>query len=364
MSAGPPWGGSPRQYLLAGALIPGIGEARAVAAGLEGLAADPDRTLDDPPPTLTDAAREKWRAAAADPRFAARVARERAAIERLGAWYLTPVDPRWRDPWPPGILRGVGRLVDGGVAIVGARRADGYGLDVARRVARAAVERGRAVVSGGAFGVDFAAHRATLDAGGRTIVVLGSGLGRPSPAAHRSLFEEAVGRGALVSPFPCDQTAAPWTFPRRNPWIAALADAVVVVQAGARSGALHTARAALASGIPVYAAPGPMDAPLHAGCHALIAEGARVLTAPDAWADGVEASKATPPAPAVDPGRDLPPDGRALWLVATVEPRPLTELAEDAGLAIDRAMQAATLLELDGWLRAAPGGRYARGRGG
>ncbi len=378
LSAGLPWGHTPRQRLLAGALIPGVGEARAVSADMARLAGDPAADPHEPPPALTPAAREKWRAAGRDPRFAARVAAERAALERLGAWYLTPIDPRWRAPWPTGILRGRGRLPERGVAIVGARRADRYGLDVARRVARAAVLRRRPVVSGGAFGVDHAAHRATLDAGGRTVVVLGSGLSHPAPARHQKLFTEALERGAVVSPFPCDQRAAPWTFPRRNPWIAALAEAVVVVQAGARSGALHTARAALERDIPVYAAPGPMDAPLHAGCHALIAEGARVLTAPDAWTESLGGDAlgddATPaghpptdrrdPLPDGRPPPDMPPDQRALWLVAGVEPRPIAELAEDAGLAIDRALQSATLLELDGWLRSASGGRYARGRPG
>lgn len=352
-----PWGATARQRLLASALVPGVGAERAVAAGLAQLRDDPRCPPGTPPPTLDPLGRSRWMAAAHDPRFAERVAAERATLQRLGAWYLTPVDRRWQPRWPAGVLRGRGELTTGGVAIVGARAADRYGLDVAARVARAVVGRGRAVISGGAFGVDHAAHQAALDADGRTVVVLGSGLAKPSPAAHRALFDAAARRGAVVSPFSCDQAATRWSFPRRNPWIAALSTAVVVVQAGIRSGALQTARAALERDIPVYAAPGPMDAPLHAGCHALIAEGARVLTAPDAWSDAPTPEREAPPTrrPA-----ELPPDHRALWLVCSVEPRPIAELAADAGLAIEVALQAATMLELDGWLRAAPGGRYAR----
>lgn len=351
-----PWGDSARQHLLASALVPGISAERAVAARLTQLRTDPGCPPDWPPPALDRGARSRWRAAAHDPRFAARVAAERAALDRLGAWYLTPLDRRWGAQWPAGILRGRGTLIDEGVAIVGARGADRYGRDVARRVAEAAVARGRAVISGGAFGIDHAAHSAALEAGGRTVVVLGSGLDRASPAAHRGLFDAAMRRGAVVSPFPCAQTAARWTFPRRNPWIAALSAAVIVVQAGRQSGALHTARAALERGIPVYVVPGPMDAPLHAGCHALVDEGARLLTTVDAWADD-----ALPP-PEPDPQRadGMAPDHRALWLVCSVEARPIAELAADAGLSIDVALQAATVLELDGMLRAVPGGRYAR----
>jgi len=247
-----------------------------------------------------------------------------------------------------------------GLAIVGARSADPYGLELAGRVAQSAVQRGLSVISGGAFGIDAAAHRAALAAGGHTTVVLGSGLEKLAPATHRGLFHQVLtAGGALVSPFPCGQGAAPWTFPRRNPWIAGLARAVVVVQAGARSGTLYTARAALAAGIPVFAVPGPLDSPLHAGCHLLVGEGARLLTAVDAWQVGgarpAAAAKAPRPSAA-----SPPPFGEALWQAAGAEPRVLAELAADAGLSAPEALALATELELSGWLRAAPGGRYAR----
>lgn len=351
----PHWGETPRDRLLAASLVPGVSARVAVPAVL----ADPDAVL--APPTLPPKARARWRAGVTDPAFARAIAAERAALDHLGAWFLTPADPDWPASLPPlGVLRGRGALPTDGLAIVGARRADAYGRELAARVAQTAVERGVAVVSGGAFGIDHAAHRAALDAGGRTVVVLGSGLTRPAPASHRALFDEARTRGAVVSPFPCAQGAARWTFPHRNAWIAGLSRAVVVVQASTRSGALHTARAALERGTPVHAIPGPFDAPLHAGCHALVGEGARLLTHPAGWAEDLARSPHhdPPAAPAA------PADHRALWDAASAEARPLDALARAAGLDIDAAATAATLLELDGWLRPSAGGRYVQSRPG
>lgn len=344
-----PWGDTLRDHLLAASLIPGISPAVAIPA----LLADPDHYLD--PPSLPPRARALWRTATTDPTFAHHIATERAALDRLGAWYLTPADPDWPATLPPiGVLRGRGHLRVPGLAIVGARRADAHGRDIAARIACAAVARDLAVISGGAFGIDHAAHRAALDADGTTIVVLGSGLALPSPTAHLKLFEAAERRGAVVSPFPCTQAATKWTFPRRNAWIAGLSLAVTVVQASTTSGALHTARAALATAIPVFVVPGPMDSPLHTGCHALVAEGARLLTDPTAWST---TPRATPP-----PATQEPPAHHALWRAAGGEPRALDALATEAGLPIPDAATAATLLELDGWLRPAPGGRYVQSR--
>ncbi|MEZ4472898.1 MAG: DNA-processing protein DprA [bacterium] len=254
---------------------------------------------------------------------------------------------------PSGWLRVMGSLPPApGLAIVGARGADPYGLELAGRIARAAVERGVWVISGGAFGVDAAAHEAALATGGSTVAVLGAGLDRPAPASHRGLFRRILDAGGgVASPFPCGQGAARWTFPRRNPWIAGLARAVVVVQAGLGSGTLHTARAALASQTPVFVVPGPFDSPLHAGCHALVAEGARLLTAVDGWCDEARPAERVARSPAF---------GQALWRACATEARPLAELAAAAGLTAGEAMAQATALELAGWLRSAPGGRYAR----
>ncbi|MCB9526492.1 MAG: DNA-protecting protein DprA [Myxococcales bacterium] len=286
---------------------------------------------------------------------------ERAALVVRGGWVIEADDAHREPGWPVGALRGLGTLPPGPrLAIVGARGADPYGREIADRIARSAAARGVPVVSGGALGIDIAAHRGALDAGGQTVVVLGSGLDHLAPARNRRDFERAQRQGAVVSPFATALAPTPWTYPRRNPWIAALADATVVVQAKAKSGSLQTAQAALALGRPVWVVPGAWDNPLHAGCHALVAQGAQVLTGPDGWAQGWAVAAPTSGGGAAE----VPPEGAALWRAATDEPRLLSELAAAAGVPVAEASLQATMLELDGWLRAAPGGRYARARPG
>ncbi len=344
-----------RTRLLAASLAPEVPHLSAVHALLK----DPDAWAE--PEGLDARQLAKWRALTAGP-LQQRLAAELEALRAIGGWFLTPLDPQWPADLPPdGVLRGLGRLPAGPMlAIVGARQADPYGLELAGRVARAAVERGVPVVSGGAFGVDIAAHRAALAAGGETVVVLGAGLDKASPSAHRAVFRQAALQGAVVSPFPMGLGAARWSFPQRNPWIAGLAAGCVVVQAAQRSGSLQTARAAMRLGRPVFAIAGSMDNPLHAGCHALVGEGAQLLTAADAWAPQV-APDARRPAP-TDAGLEGPPHGQALWAVTTDEPTDLARLADAAGLPVPEASALATTLELSGWLRRAPGGRYARSR--
>ena len=280
------------------------------------------------------------------------------ALRRHDAWFVTPIDPDWPDDLPyAGVLRGRGALVAGPrLGIVGSRKADAYGVEIAQRVATAAANRGVSVVSGGAFGIDIAAHRAALAADGRTVVVLGSGLSHPSPRTHLAVFEAAVDRGAVVSCFPCHRHAAQWTFLRRNEWVAALSTALVVVQAGTRSGALSTAGYALALNRPVWVVPGPMDAPLHRGCHDLVQRGARILTSADAWAHENDSTLDD------DGDHDMPDEGAVLWAVSGVEPTPLAVLSRRAQLPIEEALVMATRLELAGWFRSAPGTRYARAR--
>lgn len=168
------------------------------------------------------------------------------------------------------------------VAVVGTRRPDLYGLTVARVLARVISEAGVRVVSGGALGVDAEAHRGALEGPGGTTVVLAGGLARPHPSSHRPLFREVLGHeaGALVSEAPMSAPPVPAAFPRRNRLIAAMVDAVVVVQAGVPSGALQTAQWARRLGVDVYAVPGEVWYERSEGCHALLRAGARPLTMP------------------------------------------------------------------------------------
>lgn len=167
------------------------------------------------------------------------------------------------------------------VAIVGTRNADPrmmrFTAELSMRLARMNI----GVISGGALGIDTAAHRGSLDGGGRTIAVLGSGFDFIFPQKNKNLFDEISRSGAIISEFPNSTPPTRWTFPKRNRLVAAMAQAVVVVQAPVRSGAMITARIAREIGVPVGAVPGaPMDE-LSAGCNQLIRNGAALIATPE-----------------------------------------------------------------------------------
>ncbi len=174
----------------------------------------------------------------------------------------------WNDP-----LYVRGPLHEGpAVAIVGARAATALGMERAHHVARHLASRGVHVVSGGALGIDGSAHRGALAGGGTTTVVLGSGIDVPYPPRHAPLFADALARGgALVSMLPDGAPPSRFSFLRRNPLIAALADAVIVIEADVRSGSLSTARAAVGIDRIVAAWPGSP------GCDRLLGQGAAIV---------------------------------------------------------------------------------------
>jgi DNA processing protein len=182
-----------------------------------------------------------------------------------------PPDPLW-------IEGDAGAIAGPAVAIVGTRRMSAYGERIARELAAAAARAGQVVVSGLAQGIDSVAHAAAVDAGGRTIAVLGEGLEAFSPYGRRRRLAQRIAvHGCLVSEYPPLTTAKGWMFARRNTTIAALAAALVVVEAPHGSGALITAHAARRLGREVYAVPGPLGAAGCAGTNALIASGTAAL---------------------------------------------------------------------------------------
>lgn len=213
-----------------------------------------------------------------------------------------------------------------GVAVVGSRRASRYGLEVAERLGAAVGAAGWPVVSGLAAGVDGAAHQGCLEGGGVGVAVLGSGIDVWYPAAHRGLGERLLGSGgAVVSEFPPGTPPEPWRFPCRNRIVSGLAEAVVVVEAAVRSGALITARLALEQGAEVLAVPGDIDRPSAVGANLLLRDGAHpVLSAEDLVATLELALGPAPRAPAA-PG----PEGPA-W--AGPVGVPLDEAAAVSGL--------------------------------
>ena len=235
------------------------------------------------------------------------------------------------------------------VAIVGARAATAYGESIAGRLAHDLAALGYAVVSGLARGIDAAAHRAALEGGGTTVAVLPGGLDAITPRHHAALAEAIAARGALLSDWPGGPPAARGMFVRRNRLIAALASAVVVVEAGETSGALSTAAAARRLGRPLLAVPGDVDRPGSQGCLALLRAGARLCAgAGDVLAALPEAAR--------------PADARLLNALGAA-PSSAEEIAARAELPLGQAL--ATLLRLE-WAGAAascPGGRWRRAAG-
>ncbi len=164
------------------------------------------------------------------------------------------------------------------LAVVGARKADVYGYRVINQLIPDLVAAQYTIVSGGALGIDAAAHEATIKSGGKTIAVLGSGLLQPYPSSNKKLFTSIVEHGGcVVSSFPLLMEALPGHFPARNRIISGLSHGCLVVQAAQKSGALITAHYALEQGREVFAVPGPIDSELSAGCNALIQNGAKLV---------------------------------------------------------------------------------------
>jgi DNA processing protein len=184
---------------------------------------------------------------------------------------------------PPAVLYIQGKLSSAQtttklLAVVGARKADEYGYRIVNQLVPELVAASYTIVSGGAVGIDAAAHAATIKSGGKTIAVLGSGLLLPYPSSNKKLFESIVkSGGCLMSSFPLLMDALPGHFPARNRIVTGLSHGCLVVQAAQKSGALISAHYALEQGREVFAIPGPIDSELSAGCNTLIQNGAKLV---------------------------------------------------------------------------------------
>jgi len=246
------------------------------------------------------------------------------------------------------------------VAVVGARHCDGYGREMARAVAGGLARAGVSVISGGAEGVDAEAHEAALAAGGHTVAVFGTGIDVVYPAAHRELFERIVAAGgALATELEDGARGERWTFPRRNRIVSGLSDAVVVVQAGAGSGALITADWARRQGVPVFAVPGDVGRDLSAGTLALLRGGALVA----GGAEDVLAALGLAGQGLLDlgrPARELDGAAAAVYAALSGTPRHADEVARAAGLAPGPALGALLQLELEGLAEQRPGQQFVR----
>lgn len=260
------------------------------------------------------------------------------------------------DPPPVLFLRGRRELLaEAGVGVVGSRRATARGRTAARRIGAAVARAGVPVVSGMALGVDGAAHEGALEAGGPTVAVLGRGADRAYPAGHGALFRRIVGEGLVVSEFLPGTPALPHHFPRRNRILAALSRALVVVEAGERSGALISVDHALDLGVEVWAVPGPLEEPFCAGSNALLADGARALVSISGFLR--EVAGTDPPAPAAGP-----PAGpaAAVWTALEGGGRSADEVARATGLPAGQVLSALASLEMGGRVTRLPGLRFRR----
>lgn len=262
--------------------------------------------------------------------------------------------------WCAGSLQGLERPC---VAIVGTRAATAYGRRLAHDFAHDLGARGCAILSGLALGIDACAHEGALAAGAPTIAVLGGGHRCFFPPRNEPLAERIVeGGGAVLSPFGPEQPALPHQFLERNGIVAALADALLVVEAPARSGALNTASWA-AGRIPVLAIPGDLDRPHVAGCHALIRDGAVLARSAD---DVLEALHLPPMLRELDRAPELPapadPTARSLLSLLADGERDLDALIAGSGATPAATLAALTVLEIDGLVERLGAARYARRR--
>ena len=284
-------------------------------------------------------------------------------LEHCGAWHLPQGSVEYPSallelPDPPSNLFAIGAvesLAPPAVAIVGTRSATAYGERVTRELSGALARAGVSVISGLARGIDAAAHRAALASRGRTVAVLGTGVDIVYPASHRALYREIAERGLLLSEERPGDRATAGSFPKRNRIIAALASVTIVVEAGARSGALITANSALDLGRTVAAVPGPIDAPQSAGTNELLRDGAIVIASVDDALALFGRTVRTPPIPSF-----TAPAERAVWDALGAGALHLDALASASALPARECLAAVTTLELAGAVECALTGEIRR----
>ena len=278
---------------------------------------------------------------------------------RFGIRFIVPGDDNWprqvndlEAHAPLGLwLRGRVEALDSlsqSISLVGARAATGYGEHITMEASAGLVDRGFAIVSGAAYGIDGMAHRAAIASRGTTIAFLAGGLDRFYPAGHDALLARIVETGAVLSEVPCGVTPTKWRFLQRNRLIAAVSQATIVLEAGWRSGSLNTAGHALDAGRPVGAVPGPVTSAASAGCHRLIREKpVTLVTNADEMAALALAS--TPDATGFsDQHTD---EARLLDAMSARAARSASDLAVRSGLAVGAVQALLGGLELEGGAR-------------
>jgi DNA processing protein len=337
----------------------------------------PERALEAPPGAL--AAVEGIRPAVAKRIHAARkdighAEREFERVQKAGFRIVLMSGPEYpamlrQVPDPPPLLYVSGSLVadEATVSVVGSRHPTSYGIDVAGSLAGDMAGMGITVVSGMAAGIDTAAHRGALDANGRTVAVLGSGLNRIYPAENRDLFHAIAANGAVVTEFTMDAEPDARHFPRRNRIISGISLGTVVVEATRRSGSLITARMALEQNREVFAVPGSIHSFKSTGAHRLIRQGAKLIEHAGHILEELPLAVSTPEAPGRPEAIDtddafsgLDETERAVIHALGAYPIHIDELTRTLGLGSGELVGILLQLELNGWVQQSPGGMIAR----
>ena len=345
----------------------------------------PSEAIDAPPDVFARLCGRKAREALDKDSPVDLAAKIRQEASKLGASVITRDSTQYPEPLheifaPPGAFFSEGEILETdrlAVAIVGMRRPTDYGRRVARQLSSNLARKGITVVSGMAYGVDAEAHRATLEAGGRTIAVLGCGLTQNYPAEHKELRREIAANGAVISEFHLRAHPRKENFPRRNRLISGLSLATVVVEAAQRSGALLTARLALEQGREVMAVPGPVHTRKSTGCHYLLKEGAHLVENADDIVNtlpeyarnvldnpaqirvkGLGPEKSDAPKATRQP--NLTDDENALLLLLENGDNTIEGLTQKLGLPAQEVSSTLLHLELEGFVRQTTSGMYER----
>ncbi|MEC5186160.1 DNA processing protein [Cryobacterium sp. MP_3.1] len=300
------------------------------------------------------------------------VIRSLQQARRTGTALLLPNDPLW-----PGAVDDLGRhaplalwwrgqpdalaALRHSIALVGARAATGYGEHVAMEAAAGLVDRGLAIVSGAAYGIDGMAHRSALASKGTTVAFLAGGVDRFYPSGHDALLTRIVEAGAVLSELPCGAPPTKWRFLQRNRLIAASSAATVVLEAGWRSGSLNTAGHAAALGRPLGAVPGPVTSPTSAGCHRLMRDyDAICVTSAAEMAEliglGVDLELDVPGTDGQDAEGTVPRERtsdqvRVFDALSVRAPRVAADIARRSGLSTVAVLGALGTLDLEGSVR-------------
>jgi len=245
------------------------------------------------------------------------------------------------------------------IAMVGSRKASPYAISAAAHLARDLVSVGLTVVSGLALGVDAAAHRATLDASGDTIAILGTGIDLVYPPKNRRLFNDIEKNGLILTEFRPGTPPLPFHFPIRNRIISGISLGTVIVEATGRSGSLITARTAAEQNREVFAVPGSIFSPGSEGTHRLIQYGVKLVHDANDILDELKSKLHVAPAPPEQPPSPL---REVLEAFRRGEGTHIDFAAESLGRPVAAISEPLLQLEIDGWLKALPGGRYLRMR--